>query len=108
MWDKVAKIVAEFTVSVQAVLDDYDPVDWSPWFAIPSRDYGEVKNYGPFNLNKLKFLRIDPIETRFIGMRVPVKAIDHTEAIAQLLAEQQIVFERRNGLIFVAPDMASL
>ena len=101
MWEIVALIVQEYKVSVQAVLDDDDPDDWSPWFILPNKDYGEVKNYGPFSLKKLKLLRIRPLETKKIGNRVPAKVFDHTESIVKALSEHQIFFERKGDLILV-------
>jgi hypothetical protein len=101
MWEEVATIVREFKVSVQAVLDDDDPDDWSPWFVIPNSNYGEVKNYGPFSLTKLKVLRIRPVEIQRIGNRLPPKELNHTESIVKALVANKIVFEQRDGLILI-------
>ena len=101
MWKTVATIVQEHRSAVQAVLDDDDPDDWSPWFTLPSEGYGEVSNYGPFSLRKLRLLRINPIESRRIGMRIPPQVIDHTESITSALAERQITFERKDKLIII-------
>ena len=101
MWKAVASIVEKHRVGVQAVLDDYEPETWSPWFILPTAGYGEVANYGPFSFKNLKMLLINPIESRHIGQRVPNKLIDHTESIVQELTYCGVTFERDGTLIVI-------
>jgi hypothetical protein len=101
MWNTVATIVQEYKSEVQAILDDDNPDDWSPWFFLPTEGYGEVSNYGPFSLKKLRLLRINPIETKRIGVRSPPKFIDHTESILSALRKGHVPFELEEKLIII-------
>jgi len=101
MWKTVAAITKKHHVLVRVVLDNGTALDWSPWFTLPSDSYGEVKGFGPFSLENLRMLLINPVEVIREGQRIPAKQIDHTQALAAELAEHGVQFERTNGFIAV-------
>ncbi|MBK8519417.1 MAG: hypothetical protein IPL54_00575 [Chitinophagaceae bacterium] len=67
-------------------------IPWSNWVIKPSDSYYETENQGPFPVNEIEWIEVDPIEERKDGKLITVKLEDHTEEIEKLLEELSIPY----------------
>lgn len=59
--------------------------DWSSWLIQPVDSYIEAAAQGPYAVDTIEWLEINPIEIRVEGKLIPVKEVDHTAEILKLL-----------------------
>lgn len=60
---------------------------WSIWIIKPSDSYYETEKQGPYPINEIEWIEVNPIEERKDGKLITVKLVDHTEEIVKLLDE---------------------
>ena len=65
---------------------------WSHWLGHPSDNYIEAETQGPYSLNDIEWIEIDPVEKRADGKLVPVSEVDHSEEILKLLERLSFPF----------------
>lgn len=65
---------------------------WSNWIIKPIDSYYETEKQGPYPINEIEWIEVNPIEERQDGKLISVKQIDHTDKIVQLLEELTIPY----------------
>jgi hypothetical protein len=74
-------------------------VSWSKWLGHPSDNYVEAETQGPYSLNDIEWIEIDPVEKRTAGKSVPEKEVDHSAAIIKLLEGLSFPYMMTDGII---------
>jgi len=74
---------------------------WSHWLIQPSESYIEAAAQGPYSIDDIEWLEINPIEKKVQGTLIPAKEIDHTEEIIKLLEWLWFPYVIRDGIISV-------
>ncbi len=59
--------------------------DWSQWLTQPGDSYIEAAAQGPYAVDDVEWLEINPIEKNVEGTVLPVNEIDHTAEILKLM-----------------------
>jgi hypothetical protein len=72
---------------------------WSDWLIQPTDSYIEAAAQGPYAVDAIEWLEINPIETRTEGKIIPANEIDHTEAIIKLLEWLWFPYVIKDGII---------
>jgi hypothetical protein len=62
----------------------------SNWIIKPSENYFETEKQGPYAVNDIEWIEVNPVEERREGRLVPAKLIDHTDAIVKVLKDLSI------------------
>ena len=65
---------------------------WSNWIIKPSDNYIEAEMQGPYSLDEIEWVEINPIESRKEGRLIPGKEFDHSAEIIKLLEELSFPF----------------
>ena len=65
---------------------------WSNWLGQPSDHYIEAEMQGPYSLDDIEWVEINPIESRKEGRLIPGKEVDHSAEIIKLLEELSFPF----------------
>ncbi|MEM9754036.1 MAG: hypothetical protein AAF916_11725 [Planctomycetota bacterium] len=87
LWPAIAEIVSTCKVQLKVHFADGSCSGWSSWLTFPSLSYGEVATFGPFKLDVVHTVELDPIEVVMTGRRLEDQKIDHADQInAALLA----------------------
>lgn len=73
--------------------------DWADYFTFPTDGYLEIPGFGPYKLNKVKWIEIDTIEEKRIGRLVSPKKINHIEVFQQYLNEEKISYCVEDSII---------
>jgi len=74
-------------------------VAWSNWIIKPTDHYFEIERQGLYAVSSIEWIEVNPVEERKEGRLVPVKEINHTDEIAQLLEELTIPYMIVEGVI---------
>ena len=74
---------------------------WSNWIIKPSDNYFETEMQGPYAVDNIEWIEVNPVEERKEGRLVPVKEIDHTDAITKILEDLSIPYMIVEGIIRV-------
>ncbi len=74
---------------------------WSNWLTQPSDNYIEAETQGPYSMNDIEWVEINPVEKRAVGRLVPEKEFDHSSAIIKLLEDLAFPFMLTDGIISV-------
>ena len=83
-------------------IKDESPVaTWSNWIIKPNENYYETEMQGPYAASIIEWIEVNPIEVRKEGRLVPVKEIDHTDAITKILEDLSIPYMIVEGIIRV-------
>ena len=72
---------------------------WSNWLCHPSDNYIEAEIQGPYPLNDIEWIEINPVEKRKEGKLIPEKEFDHSAAIMRLLEDLSFPFMITGGII---------
>ena len=77
------------------------PVDaaWSNWLGHPSDTYIEAAAQGPYSIDAIEWIEINPMETKAAGKLMPVKEFDHREEIIKLLDWLSFPYMVTDGII---------
>ena len=75
--------------------------DWSHWLTQPSESYIEAAAQGPYAVDAIEWLEINPIETRAEGKLIAAKEIDHTAEIIKILEWLWFPYMITDGIISV-------
>ena len=80
-----------------------EPLDapWSNWLGHPSDNYIEAEMQGPYSINDIEWVEIDPVEKRKEGKLIPGKEFDHSAEVIKLLEELSFPFMVTGGIISV-------
>ena len=80
-----------------------EPLDapWSNWIIHPSDNYIEAEMQGPYSINDIEWVEIDPVEKRKEGKLIPGKEFDHSAEIIKLFEELSFPFMVTGGIISV-------
>ncbi len=65
---------------------------WSNWIIKPSDSYYETEKQGPYPINEIEWIEVNPTEERQDGKLISVKQIVHTDKIVKLLEELTIPY----------------
>lgn len=68
------------------------PAVWSKWVIQPSDHYVEAETQGPYPINEIEWVEINPVEKREQGRLLPQKEVDHSADIIKLLEELSFTF----------------
>lgn len=74
-------------------------VEWSKWIIKPSETYYETEKQGPYPLNNIEWIEINPIEERKEGKLVPLERIDQTPEIVTVIEELSIPYMIVEGVM---------
>jgi len=58
---------------------------WSNWLIDPGDNYIEAENQGPYSIDDIEWVEINPVEKRSMGKLIAEKEIDHSEEMIKLL-----------------------
>ncbi|MEO6252016.1 MAG: DUF6678 family protein [Ferruginibacter sp.] len=72
---------------------------WSTWLGHPSDTYIEAACQGPYSINDIEWVEINPVEKKRIGKLVPDKEFDHSEEIIRLLYRLSFPYMITDGII---------
>lgn len=72
---------------------------WSKWISSPTDGYLEAEAQGPYSFKNIEWLEIDPVEKRREGRLAPVREIDHSETIIELLEKLSMPFMVKDRII---------
>lgn len=80
-----------------------EPLDaaWSNWLSHPSETYIEAESQGPYSINDIEWIDINPVKKGVAGTIVPGKEIDHSPAIIELLEKLAFPYMVTDGIISV-------
>jgi hypothetical protein len=99
MLEQISKLIGTLSLLIRVALRDGSVSDWSKWITFPSSGYGEIMRLGPFRIDDVGYLEIDPVEVKNIGKRVSEKRIDHSDELKEALRVLNIEYEQVNNLI---------
>lgn len=74
---------------------------WSKWLTQPSDNYFEAERQGPYSINDIEWVEINPIQNRKDGRLVPEKEFDHSAEIIKLLQDLSFPFMITDRIISV-------
>ena len=72
---------------------------WSNWLGHPSDTYIEAAAQGPYCIDAIEWIEINPMETKAAGKLMPVKEFDHREEIIKLLDWLSFPYMVTDGII---------
>jgi|GEM_PF-1814378 len=77
------------------------PLDaaWSTWLTQPGDNHIEAEAQGPYSVNEIEWVEIDPVETKGKVKLVAEKEIDHAAAVIKLLEYLSFPFMVSGGII---------
>ncbi len=80
-----------------------EPLDaaWSHWLGNPVDNYIEAETQGPYSIDDIEWIEIDPVEKRVEGKLIPAKEFDHSTAIIKLLEYLSFPFMVTGSIIHV-------
>jgi len=93
----VAALVRDVHASVRLLLGTGETTPWARYLLVPSPGYVETSETGPQRMAEIVGFELDSVELRRVGQRVPPRAVDHREAVAQRLHESGIAFALTPG-----------
>jgi len=74
---------------------------WSNWLTNPSCSYYETENQGPYSVDVIEWIEINPVESSKEGRLVAEKKIDHLAEIIKLLEDLLVPVMEVDGIIRV-------
>ncbi len=74
---------------------------WSNWLGYPSDTYIEAEAQGPYRIDDIEWVEINPVEKKVAGGLVPEREFDHSPAIIKLLETLAFPFMLTDGIISV-------
>ncbi len=105
---EIVQIAQDLSIEVGIIFIDGEVIQWNHWIIIPTDGYIEISGSGPFSISLIKAIKLNPIETRYIGRLVPDKKIDHSMTILQKLELANIQYQLDESLIIVNLSMINI
>lgn len=72
---------------------------WSNWLTRPGNQYIEAAAQGPYSLNDIEWVEVNPVEKRATGRLMPEQEIDHSAEITRLLEMLSFPYTITNRVI---------
>lgn len=101
----VISLLSKVSCNYRLRIKDHDePETWSKWIIIPSDNYVEIEEQGPYPIAKVEYVEINPLIKVYTGKLVAEMEYDHTEKIINVLKQEGVAFSQVNGVIRIYAD----